>query len=405
MTTINTRAELDDPELVGKKIAVFHHFLLSHCKGGGEKLALQIRDYYRADIFLGTIDLNAWGEDVEDDFAKQLWECKGKVRWLTQESEVPVWKYLKRQLAFWFSPLVKELAQYDIVIFSFGNIAFVPGRIKKLNPNIKTFGYIHTPPRGFADQFEDRLQTSVPTMLHPIVRVFQRLVMWQLRRTLKTLDHLIANSKNIQNRTAKFVEYKPQSVIWPAIDLDMIKYISDGDFYLSHGRLEANKRIPLIIEAFAKTPDKKLIITSSGPLKEWVETQIRDRNLTNITYEGRVSDARRNHLMGSCLAGIYIPVDEDAGITQCEFLSVGKPVLGVQEGGLLETVTNNFTGVLIPANPDINDVITGVDQLEILINNCKINKLDLKKRCIESVIPLGTEPFFHKFNSIIKSTF
>lgn len=402
MTTTTDTLEID---LTNKKIAIFHHFLLGHCKGGGEKLILQMRDHYKADLFVGSIDLGAWGQDQKnkDDFAGQLWNGKGQVKWLARESNIPVWKYIKRQLAFCFSPVVKELAEYDIVIFSFGNIAFVPGRLKKLNPNIKTIGYIHTPPRGFADQFEIKLQEKVPLVLHPSIRVFRALVMWQLRRSLQKLDHLIANSKNIQNRTAKYVGFRPHSVIWPAVETDSVKYLKDGDFYMSHGRLEDAKRIKLIVEAFAKMPDKKLVITSSGPLKDWVEAQISNRGLTNITYEGRVSDQRRNELMGSCLAGIYIPVDEDAGITQCEFLSAGKPVIGVQEGGLLETVTNGQTGILIPANPDMDDLVAGVDHLEILVNNSKRDQINLKQRCIDSVLPLGSEFFYNELNQVIKS--
>jgi hypothetical protein len=122
-----------DPQVLqykgNKKIAIFHHFFLGHCKGGGEKLILQMRDYYGADLFLGSIDSDAWGimNKNQDGFTKQLWNGKGKVIWLAEESKKPVWKYIKRQIAFLFSDEVRRLARdYDVVIYSFGNIAFVP---------------------------------------------------------------------------------------------------------------------------------------------------------------------------------------------------------------------------------------------------------------------------------------
>jgi len=78
--------------------------------------------------------------------------------------------------------------------------------------------------------------------------------------------------------------------------------------------------------------NKKLVICSTGPLHNWFEEQIKMRNLDNILFEGFVSDERLSELIGNCYAGIYIPVDEDFGMTQIELMAAGKPVIGVEEG-------------------------------------------------------------------------
>ncbi len=48
--------------------------------------------------------------------------------------------------------------------------------------------------------------------------------------------------------------------------------------------------------------------------------------------------------VGGARAVIYLPVDEDFGMSPVEAMAAGKPVIGVAEGGLLETVLPGETG-------------------------------------------------------------
>jgi len=52
-------------------------------------------------------------------------------------------------------------------------------------------------------------------------------------------------------------------------------------------------------------------------------------------------------LIGRAIATIYIPIDEDFGMTPVESMAAGKPVIGSAEGGLLETVIDGKTGLLV----------------------------------------------------------
>ena len=120
---------------MSKKVAVFHHFFKGDCKGGGEKLVLQMREYYQADLWVGGVDLAVWGKEnaqKDPDFVGKVWDERFGFFYLHEESHIPIWKHIKRQLFFLFSPKVRELANYDLVIFSFGNIAFVPQRLNKI---------------------------------------------------------------------------------------------------------------------------------------------------------------------------------------------------------------------------------------------------------------------------------
>ena len=108
-------------------------------------------------------------------------------------------------------------------------------------------------------------------------------------------------------------------------------------------------------------PDKKLIVVSGGPLFEKIKRLSLDA--PNIKILGWVSDDVLGELIGRCLATIYIPKDEDFGISPIESMAAGKPVIGVSEGGLLETIISGETGILLPSNPTEEDLIKAVQFL------------------------------------------
>ena len=67
----------------------------------------------------------------------------------------------------------------------------------------------------------------------------------------------------------------------------------------------------------------------------------------NITAIEAPDDAKLLSLIQHATATIYIPVDEDFGMSPVESMSCGVPVIGSKEGWLLETVIDGKTGKLI----------------------------------------------------------
>ena len=63
---------------------------------------------------------------------------------------------------------------------------------------------------------------------------------------------------------------------------------------------------------------------------------------------------------GNAIATIYIPKDEDFGISPVESMSAGKPVIGAGDGGLLETIIHGKTGWLTPPNPSLKELIQAI---------------------------------------------
>ncbi len=373
------------------KYAILHAFFKSDCKGGGEKLVFALRDHYKADLYAGGVDLENWDlrKRPNDSFVQALWDKNYEFKWLHQDSTVPIWGKIKRQLAFLMSPIVKELENYDVVFFS-GNIALAQSRVHK---PFKVL-YCHTTPRPFTDQLEANLLKK-NFLLIPFIRLFARWVVWQYTQDCKQMDLLISNSSNIQNRLKTWTGLD-STVIYPAVNTSRFQYESTGDYFISYARLEEIKRIELIVETFAQIPDQKLVICSAGPLAPWVQDQIKTRNLSNITFEGMVTDERLAKLVANCRAGIYIPVNEDAGITQIEIMAAGKPVIGVDEGALPDTVLHNQTGLIISANPTLDD-------LQVAIQKLTVEKsLSMKQACIDQAALFDQSVFFTKMDSEIQ---
>jgi glycosyltransferase involved in cell wall biosynthesis len=174
------------------------------------------------------------------------------------------------------------------------------------------------------------------------------------------MDIIIANSKNVQERLKKYLNHK-SIVIYPPIETEKFKWLSQGDYYLSFGRVDKLKRVGDIVRAFQKMPTKKLIICSGGDDLENVKKLA--SGYANIQILGWVDDKKLAELIGNCLATIYIPINEDFGMTPLESMSAGKPCLGVYDGGLKESIINEKTGEFIPVDYTIDDIIAAVKWL------------------------------------------
>jgi glycosyltransferase involved in cell wall biosynthesis len=374
------------------KIGILHAFFKSDCKGGGEKLIFAIRDYYHADLYAGAIDLENWNPELRknDSFVQALWDPKYRFEYLHQESSIPIWRKIKRQLGFLLSPKIKELDKNDVVIFS-GNIALAQGRVK----HSKKILYCHTTPRPFTDQLPSLLD-SKPKFIRPLINLFAKWVVAQYRSDCLKMDLVISNSVNIQNRLKTYIGIDSK-VIYPACDTNRFQWIGQEDYFVSYARLEEIKRIKLIINTFADLPEENLIICSAGPLRGWIENEIKSKNLKNIVFEGLVSDERLAELVGKSKAGIYIPINEDAGITQIEIMSAGKPVIGVDEGALPDTVLHEKTGIIIPENPTQHDLAKAIKELTLE------KSLGMKQACIDQARNYDQSVFFTKLDSEIEN--
>lgn len=87
----------------------------------------------------------------------------------------------------------------------------------------------------------------------------------------------------------------------------------------------------MIVDAFLQMPDKNLVFTygKNDPLKD--EILEKCKNAKNIFPLPAPSDVEFIQLVQGAIANIYIPVDEDFGMSPVESMACGVPVIGVDE--------------------------------------------------------------------------
>jgi len=75
------------------------------------------------------------------------------------------------------------------------------------------------------------------------------------------------------------------------------------------------------------------------------------------------SDEELKSLIRGAKATIYVPVDEDFGMSPVESMACGTPVIGVDDGGLKESIIDGKTGILINPRCEPQDIIDAVHAL------------------------------------------
>jgi glycosyltransferase involved in cell wall biosynthesis len=123
-------------------------------------------------------------------------------------------------------------------------------------------------------------------------------------------------------------------VIYPPVDIDRFSLREEKeDFYLSASRMVPYKRVPLIVEAFAEMPDRRLVVIGDGPEYE----RVRRALPANVSLLGHQPAAKLVDWMQRARALVFA-AEEDFGIAPVEAQACGTPVIAYGRGGSLETV-------------------------------------------------------------------
>ncbi|WP_435103458.1 glycosyltransferase [Arhodomonas sp. AD133] len=315
-----------------------------YVRGGAEQVTLQLARDFRAELYCAFRDVAAFPDEMLTGTG--LTELGTAVHH-------PVWRTISGLRAFRRHPA--RGGEYDWIVYS-GTTAPVAVRH---HPNALNVYYCHTIPRFIYDLRAYYMQSLSPWQ-RPFLAALIRYVQPQFEAAMARMDTLVANSENVRARIRRYLA-RDAEVVYPPCDVDSYQWREEGDYYLSTARLEPYKRVDLVVEAFRRMPDKRLVVASGG------SDEVRVRRLAadapNITFVGWCDGERLRALVGGARATVYIPRDEDFGMSPVESMAAGKPVIGVAEGGLLETVVHEETGLLIPAEPSIDDVVCAVQQL------------------------------------------
>ena len=365
------------------KIAIVHESLVVY--GGSEQFVSDLLSIYpEADLF-ALIDF------LDEDKRKLMLNKHAKTTFLQKFPKAKS-KY-KSYLPF--MPLAIEqldLSDYDLVISSSHCVA--KGIIT--NPNQIHISYVHSPIRyawDLQNQYlrESGLDKGFKGWIAKIILHYMRI--WD-SRTSSGVDYFIANSKFIAKRIWKCYHRKAD-VVYSGIDTTDFKYCDKKeDFYLTASRMVPYKKIDIIVEAFSKMPDKKLIVIGTGPDFKKIQAKAKE-NVVLMGYQG--FDVLLEHMQKA--KAFVFAAEEDFGRVPVEAQACGTPVIAYGRGGALETVRglglqDKPTGVFFKKQT-AEDVIEAVNKFEK-----HIDEIDYKN-CRENALNFSLDNFRKNFKEYV----
>ncbi|HCD3539447.1 TPA: glycosyltransferase, partial [Klebsiella pneumoniae] len=226
-----------------------------------------------------------------------------------------------------------DLSSHDIILSS--SHAVAKGVLT--GPDQLHISYVHSPIRYAWDLQHQYLRES--GLNRGIKGLFAKWILHKIRlwdtRTANGVDFFIANSKFISRRIKK-VYGREADVIYPPVDVERFKLKREKqDFYLTASRLVPYKRIDLIVEAFSKMPEKKLVVIGDGPEMSKIR-KIAGANIEILGFQP--NDVMEEYMMDA--KAFVFAAEEDFGITPVEAQACGTPVIAFGKGGVLETIKN-----------------------------------------------------------------
>lgn len=136
------------------------------------------------------------------------------------------------------------------------------------------------------------------------------------------------------------------------------------DYYLYIGRLETNKGIPLLIEAFSKMQDKSLVIIGDGTYKEDMLKMIDSYGMKNIKYKGFCTGDKKSELIKNAKS-VIVPSQwyEPFGLVAIEAYAHGTPVIAADIGTLSDIVVDSITGFKFQFD-SVEALISAINKME-----------------------------------------
>jgi len=311
------------------KIAIVHDWLVTF--GGAERvLAEMLRMWPDADLFT-LVDFfsdadrrHLLGKRATTSFIQKLPKAQEKYR-----SYLPLMPYAIEQL---------DLSAYDIILSS--SHAVAKGVL--VGPDQLHICYCYSPIRYAWDLQHQYLAES--GLVSGPKSWLARLILHRIRnwdvRTANGVDHFIADSDYIGRRILKAYR-RSATTIYPNVAVDdFTLQPQKEDFYLTGSRMVPYKKIDLIVRAFSRMPDRKLVVIGDGPQYEKV---LRDAG-PNVTVMGyQPFEVLRDHMQRA--RAFVFAAEEDFGIIPIEAQACGTPVIAFGKGGARETVVDGKTGV------------------------------------------------------------
>ncbi len=243
-----------------------------------------------------------------------------------------------------------RLPESDVVVISHHAFA---NRVR-VAPDVPVVSYVHTPARWLWDP-RTRAMDGAGAPHRALLTAFAATQRRRDRLAAQRPDVLVANSSTVAARIESWWG-RDSIVVHPPVAVHRYRLdrgVPREPFFLLAGRLVPYKRPDIAILAASKA-GVPLVVAGDGRARAKCEAIAGP----NVTFLGAVSDAELEDLYRRCRALVFAGV-EDFGIVPVEAQACGAPVVGLDQGGLRDTVVAGRTGVLVPPSDDTAALVDG----------------------------------------------
>ncbi len=316
------------------KVALVHDYLNEF--GGAERVLLAL-----SEIWPDAPIYTAFYREGSPAYKR----LRGKKILTSWAQKVPFFASKLHSPMRFLAPLVWnsfDFSEFDVVIGS--SNWYVTKGFKKGKGTVEIC-YCHTPPRYLYGY-----PTASNFQKYWLVRVYAAIVNHFMRvydfEAAQGVDWFVANSREVASRIKKFYR-RESTVIYPPVDVEKFEAqnpISEniGKYFLVVSRLVGAKNVDLAIEVCTNL---KVSLKIVGTGRD--EARLRAMAGESVEFLGDVDDRELVKLYQGCRALIFPASMEDFGIVPVEAMAAGKPVIALAEGGVLETVIDGKTGLLV----------------------------------------------------------
>jgi glycosyltransferase involved in cell wall biosynthesis len=226
-----------------------------------------------------------------------------------------------------------------------------------------TIYYCHEPPRHIYEkrfQSVDQKVTFKNTLdrLDPLIGLYQGTRQSFDREATRSAKLVLVNSVFIRDRVKQIYGIEPvisyhgvdTGIFLPGSRREMGKYV------LSVGAIQPHKGYDFLITSFGQI-DKSLRppLYLIGNVENYSEQDrlqaLADANGVDLHIEVGLDQHALTQRYKDALLVAYAPYNEPFGLVPLEAMACGKPVVGVNEGGIKETVVDGYTGFLVERDP------------------------------------------------------
>jgi glycosyltransferase involved in cell wall biosynthesis len=233
---------------------------------------------------------------------------------------------------------------------------------------VKKYAYVYTPARYiWTPELDMRGDRRLARLMSPAMKAVDR------RRAQEVLG-IAAISEFVRDRIARAWD-RDSVVIYPPVDVHRIQSVRDWTtclssaeqrvrdslprpFILGASRFIPYKQLAAVIDAGAAA-DIPVVVAGSGPEERRLRSHAEGVGVP-VAFVIDPSDDMLFSLYQEATALVF-PALEDFGIMPVEAMALGTPVIGLNKGGVAETVQQGSSGVLIDSFRSSADVRAAVE--------------------------------------------